>query len=308
MVPLRPSSSRSLKSAGSQSPSSSQISVLESAQISSSRCQSALLRARSETSRPSTIPALPRPTSATRRWKALTVGGARAGLSLVGVDHDDPLGRPAELNGALAQRVLTLAGLGVVVHLPQRRLAYIQERGPGQMLGADLRRGRARAHRHSPPDGARQRHRRERVDELIAAGRGPDPGLDRGRGCRGSPGARPRRDAAALEQREPQPPPRRLAAERIVAQLLIALDVARSVIGLIGRPRFRAARRGPARARSSADARARRSAARSTRPTPRAAARDRPQAARARTRRPRRSACSRAAGLYLIDGTRLVAL
>ena len=34
----------------------------------SSRCQSALLRARRETSRPSTIPARPMPTSATRRW------------------------------------------------------------------------------------------------------------------------------------------------------------------------------------------------------------------------------------------------
>ena len=40
-----------------------------SAQISSSRCQSALLRARRDTSRPSTIPARPMPTSATRRWK-----------------------------------------------------------------------------------------------------------------------------------------------------------------------------------------------------------------------------------------------
>src|SRR6478609_8997256 len=38
------------------------------AQISNSRCQSALFRASRDTSRPRTIPALPMPTSATRRW------------------------------------------------------------------------------------------------------------------------------------------------------------------------------------------------------------------------------------------------
>ena len=69
MVPFRPSSNRSLKSVGSYSPSSSQISVPDMAQISSSRCQSALLRASRETSRPNTIPAWPMLTSATRRWK-----------------------------------------------------------------------------------------------------------------------------------------------------------------------------------------------------------------------------------------------
>ena len=69
MVPFSPSSSRSLKSAGSYRPSSSQIRVSVRAQISSSRCQSALLRASRDTSRPSTIPARPMPTSATRRWK-----------------------------------------------------------------------------------------------------------------------------------------------------------------------------------------------------------------------------------------------
>ena len=57
-----------MKSPGSYSPSSSQISVSDIAQISSSRCQSALLRANLETSKPSTIPARPIPTSATRRW------------------------------------------------------------------------------------------------------------------------------------------------------------------------------------------------------------------------------------------------
>src|SRR6185437_14669546 len=66
---LRPSRSLSLKLHGSYSPSSSRISVLLNAQICSSRCQSALLRASREHSRPSTIPALPSDTSATRCWK-----------------------------------------------------------------------------------------------------------------------------------------------------------------------------------------------------------------------------------------------
>jgi resolvase-like protein len=67
IVPLRPSSRRSLKSQGSYSPSSSRINVPAITQISSNLCQSVLLRARRETSRPSTIPARPMPTSATRR-------------------------------------------------------------------------------------------------------------------------------------------------------------------------------------------------------------------------------------------------
>jgi hypothetical protein len=56
MVPLRPSSNRSLKWPGLYSPSSSRMSVSVSAQISSSRCQSDELRASRETSRPSTTP------------------------------------------------------------------------------------------------------------------------------------------------------------------------------------------------------------------------------------------------------------
>lgn len=69
IVPFRPSSSRSLKWAGSYTPSSSQISVWDSADSSSSRCQSALLRARRETSSPSTMPACPIATSVTKCWK-----------------------------------------------------------------------------------------------------------------------------------------------------------------------------------------------------------------------------------------------
>ena len=64
------------------------------AQISSSRCQSALFRASRDTSRPSTIPAWPMPTSATRRWNPSRSIGRGPGLALVGVDGDD-LRRPA---------------------------------------------------------------------------------------------------------------------------------------------------------------------------------------------------------------------
>jgi hypothetical protein len=51
--------------------------------------------------------------------EALTVGGRRAGLALVCVDHDHPLGRPAERDGAAAQVVLAARGLGVVRDLMQ---------------------------------------------------------------------------------------------------------------------------------------------------------------------------------------------
>ena len=66
--PLIPRRRRSLKLVGSYSPSSSRMRVSVWAQICSSRCQSALLRASREHSRPSTIPARPRDTSATRCW------------------------------------------------------------------------------------------------------------------------------------------------------------------------------------------------------------------------------------------------
>ena len=57
----------SLKLAGSYTPSSSRISVLARAQISSRRCQSALFLARRETSSAMTIPVRHRSTSLTNR-------------------------------------------------------------------------------------------------------------------------------------------------------------------------------------------------------------------------------------------------
>jgi hypothetical protein len=80
----------------------------------------------------------------------LAVGGAGAGLALVGVDHNDLIDWPAELDRALTQRVLTLSALGVGVHLSQRRLTHIEISVASEMLGADLGGQRAGAHR-SPP-------------------------------------------------------------------------------------------------------------------------------------------------------------
>ena len=47
-------------------------------------------------------------------------------MSLVAVDDDDLLGRPAEGDGPLAQGVLAGGGLGVVEHLAQGGLAHVE--------------------------------------------------------------------------------------------------------------------------------------------------------------------------------------
>ena len=81
-------------------------------------------------------PGLPEADVGHEPLEPLAIGGARAGLTLVGVDHDDLLDRPAKRDRALPQRVLALRGLGVVLDLAQRRLAHIQIRRPRQVLGA----------------------------------------------------------------------------------------------------------------------------------------------------------------------------
>ena len=204
-------------------------------------------------------PGLPKPDVGDEPLEPLAIGGAGAGLSLVGVDHDDLLDRPAELDRALAQRVLALRGLGVGVHLAQRRLTHIQVRRPRQMRGGHLRSDRGGAHR-SPPGYARQRHARERADKLVADR--DRFGLRRssrhGRG--GGPGAGPGHDAAALEHRKPEPPSGRVSVERAGAQQLIALNVLGAAGFLIGLPRFRRARLERARAPRTGDAPAHRTA------------------------------------------------
>ena len=69
--------------------------------------------------------------------EALTVGGRRAGVALVDVDHDDVIARPPEGDGPTAQVVLASGGLGVVGHLVEGRLADVEVGVTGQ-----VRRGR----------------------------------------------------------------------------------------------------------------------------------------------------------------------
>ena len=125
MVPLDPSSNRSLKKGGVVEAVLVQMRVSPSASISSRRCQSEELRASRETSRPRTRPTSPKPTAATRRWKPRRVAvGAR--LTEFAVDDDDLVGATNPGDGPFAQPVLTLGALGVLEHLAQRALANVE--------------------------------------------------------------------------------------------------------------------------------------------------------------------------------------
>ena len=68
------------------------------------------------------------------------VGRARAGLALIVVDHDDPLGRPAERDSTPAQVVLTPRRLGVVGDLVEGGLAHVEVGIAAQVLRGDLAR------------------------------------------------------------------------------------------------------------------------------------------------------------------------
>ena len=74
--------------------------------------------------------------------EAFPVGGGRAGLALVDVDHGDLAGVPAQRDRLAAQVVLADGGLGVVDDLFEAGLADVQKRGPGEVGGGHLgRRG-----------------------------------------------------------------------------------------------------------------------------------------------------------------------
>ena len=57
--------------------------------------------------------------------KPFAVRGRRTGLPEVAVDHDDLFDRPAERHGAVSKRILPFGALGILNHLPQRRLPHI---------------------------------------------------------------------------------------------------------------------------------------------------------------------------------------
>ena len=101
-------------------PSSSRISVWVRAASSSRRCQSALLRARRDTSKPEYDAGAPESHLADQMLESVAVIGLSAGQTEVGINRVNPLDRPAECDGSIAQCVLTLAALGVLEDLPQR--------------------------------------------------------------------------------------------------------------------------------------------------------------------------------------------
>ena len=104
------------------------------AQISSSRCQSALFLANRETSSPITMPA---PAEADIRHelsKPLSPRRRRAGLALVGIDHDDSILGPAERSCSGAQTVLTLRALDVLENLLHRGLPDVEVRGTIEVM------------------------------------------------------------------------------------------------------------------------------------------------------------------------------
>ena len=57
--------------------------------------------------------------------KALAIGDRSSRLSQIAVDDDHPFRRPAQGHRLLTQGVLPVCALGVLEHLPQRRLTHI---------------------------------------------------------------------------------------------------------------------------------------------------------------------------------------
>src|SRR5215468_1090335 len=70
--------------------------------------------------------------------KAFAIGRGCTRLPEVAVDHDDPLERPSECDGALPEGVLPLGALLVLEDLTQRRLPHVEVRVALQMPGFDL--------------------------------------------------------------------------------------------------------------------------------------------------------------------------
>src|SRR6516164_9646149 len=101
------------------------MSVSVRPQRSSRRYQSALLRARRDTSRPSTIPTCPSATSAVRRAKPLRSTTAGARQAEVFVEYDGLLCRPAKRGCLGDQGILALHRFAIVLDLSGGGLAKI---------------------------------------------------------------------------------------------------------------------------------------------------------------------------------------
>src|SRR5215218_11125656 len=120
-------------------------------------------------------------------------GGARAAEVLV--DHDDRPGRPAQLDGALAQRILARRRL----HLRQRRLTHIHDRAPPAVRIADLA---AVTHHARPPP----------VAPAVAPG-APSPRAGHPAAASPTPPPRPRAPRSPPAPTAPTRPPPRFAPE-----------------------------------------------------------------------------------------------
>src|ERR1700689_689186 len=94
--------------------------------ISTSCCQSRLLRAKRETSRAATAPTLPRQTSAPIRSTPARAAGPAAEIPRSSSITSNL--RPAQYGQPLAHRVLQTTTLAIVQDLVQRRLPNIEYR------------------------------------------------------------------------------------------------------------------------------------------------------------------------------------
>src|SRR5579872_4554254 len=107
-------------------PSSSRINVSVMAQVSRSRCQSVEFRARRETSRPRTIPALPILTSITSFWNpSRSTDDAPDWPKSLTVYGDDPVVLPTQSDGTLPKGILACCTLSV---LDTRRTRVVRRR------------------------------------------------------------------------------------------------------------------------------------------------------------------------------------
>src|SRR6266700_3268655 len=128
-------------------PSESAISVSVIEHRSSTWYQSVLLRASRDTSRPTMMPTLPRPTAATR-----SVNPSRPLVQAA-----DLLFGPAQRGRVLAQLVLQRQRLGVLLGLGEGGLADVDDRVPAPVTSGDLsasrpgRPARALTHRRTRP-------------------------------------------------------------------------------------------------------------------------------------------------------------
>src|SRR3954464_1924016 len=146
IVPLRPSRRRPFAEPASYTPSRSAIRHWRWPHPSRSGYQSEQFRASRVTSVERINPTSPRVTRATSSLKPPAVRGGAAAQAEVGVDDVDVRLTPAELAGALPQRVLQAQALLVAQHLVRGGLADVDH----HMLAEVVRLDELRTHGSAP--------------------------------------------------------------------------------------------------------------------------------------------------------------